>query len=349
MQMVTRGLGDFLDAIQACDGVLGALSSAALAMPKSDDVDTPALAASGMYLRRPFRSWRDFQAIMALRFRPRRRNPSRKPGHSAWDFEFVGIERGRCPSNRISAAKAKACREDFLDNQRGNRLADIALVWPRWSPEPKGGKEETKAGPWRETLVSTSRRDSLDMLDNAECSEEKPGEGEEIIFWRLGSLRLLGGLRDFDGQIFFADCSTTDLVGFSEPTWPIQTTRNGLWRHSGAPRWSGREWLGADAVETCALLAEIDGAGSLGKRMAPGVRAFTMTRRVWGREAPYVSFSKSQIPLFEGEADAGFAVGVGVKVDDADFLLLAAAFVDKKNCVAPNAKFGFQGQRAPLN
>src|SRR3981189_1208832 len=46
--------------------------------------------------------------------------------------------------------------------------------------------------------------------------------------------------------------------------------------------------------------------------------------------------------LFEGEANADFTLGVTVNVGDADFLLLAAAFVNQKNGVA-QFKFRLQG------
>jgi len=39
---------------------------------------------------------------------------------------------------------------------------------------------------------------------------------EKLFFWRLGSLRLPGGLRGFDApDIFFGLQHDTDLVGFS--------------------------------------------------------------------------------------------------------------------------------------
>src|SRR5882762_9049165 len=85
----------------------------------------------------------------------------------------------------------------------------------------------------------------------------------------------------------------------------------------------------ADAVQPRAILAEIDGVGALGKRMALGVRAFdddAKGLRNAGLRAGL--FPKARDGLFESETDASFAVGVGVEIDDADFLLLPAAFVN---------------------
>jgi len=80
--------------------------------------------------------------------------------------------------------------------------------------------------------------------------------------------------------------------------------------------------------------------------MAPGVRTFNDDAESLGDARRLTRrFPKVRYRLFEGEADAGFAVGVSVKVDDADFLLLAASFVDKKNGVT-QCKFGFQGHES---
>src|SRR5437899_2997248 len=77
--------------------------------------------------------------------------------------------------------------------------------------------------------------------------------------------------------------------------------------------------------------------------MAPGVFTFDDDAESFGDARRLArAFPKVRYRLFEGEADAGFAVGVSVKVGDADFLFLAAAFVDKKNSVA-QCEFGFHG------
>src|SRR5260370_34547650 len=82
-------------------------------------------------------------------------------------------------------------------------------------------------------------------------------------------------------------------------------------------------------------LAKIDGIGALGKWMTPRVRAFDDNAKSLGNAGLLAScFPKVADGLFEGQTDASFAVGVGVKIDDADFLLLAAASMDKKNGVA---------------
>src|SRR5712692_3913710 len=77
--------------------------------------------------------------------------------------------------------------------------------------------------------------------------------------------------------------------------------------------------------------------------MASGVHAFDDNAESFGNSRLLAtSFPKVRYGLFEGEADASFVVGVGVEIYDADFLLLLAAFVDKKNGVA-KGDFGFQG------
>src|SRR5258708_32615875 len=53
-------------------------------------------------------------------------------------------------------------------------------------------------------------------------------------------------------------------------------------------------------------------------------------------------FPKVGDGLFEGQSDASFAVGVGVEIDDADFLLLAAGLMNEKDGVA-QCEFVFQG------
>ena len=69
--------------------------------------------------------------------------------------------------------------------------------------------------------------------------------------------------------------------------------------------------------------------------MASGVGAFDDDAESFGDARRLASsFPKVSYGLLEGKADASFAVGVGVEINDADFVLLAATFVDKKNGVA---------------
>src|SRR5712692_6454670 len=88
-------------------------------------------------------------------------------------------------------------------------------------------------------------------------------------------------------------------------------------------------------VQTRSLLAEIDGVGRLHKRMASGIQAFDDdTKRFGDARILARSFPKVRSRLVERETDTGFAVGVGVQVGDADFLLIAAAFMDEKSGIA---------------
>src|SRR5882757_2112549 len=106
---------------------------------------------------------------------------------------------------------------------------------------------------------------------------------------------------------------------------------------------SGQE---ADAVETRAILAKIDGVGALGERMALGVDAFDNdAKSLWNAWLLALFFPEVRDRLLKRETDASFAVGIGVKIGDADFLLLAAAFVDEKNRVA-QGEFGLQGDKS---
>src|SRR5882757_9956809 len=80
---------------------------------------------------------------------------------------------------------------------------------------------------------------------------------------------------------------------------------------------SGQE---ADAVETRAILAEIDGVGALGERMALGVDAFDNdAKRLWNAWLLAFFFPEVRDRLLERETDASFAVGIGVQIDDANF------------------------------
>src|SRR5260370_33951425 len=91
------------------------------------------------------------------------------------------------------------------------------------------------------------------------------------------------------------------------------------------------------------MLAEIDSVGALGKRMAFGVGTFDDDAESCGDARLLAAFfPKVGDGLLEGQTDAGFAFGVGVEIDNADFLLLAAALVHEKNGVAEK-EFGFQG------
>src|SRR5260370_1419848 len=87
----------------------------------------------------------------------------------------------------------------------------------------------------------------------------------------------------------------------------------------------------------------MEGVGALGKRIAVGVRAFDEDAESFRNARLLASFfPKVGDGLLEGQTNARFAVGVGVEIDDADFLLLAAARVDEKNGVA-QIEFGFEG------
>ncbi len=77
--------------------------------------------------------------------------------------------------------------------------------------------------------------------------------------------------------------------------------------------------------------------------MALGVGALDDDAESFGNARLLATFfPQVEDGLFEGQADASFAVGVRVEVGDADFLLLAAALVNEKNGVA-QCEFGFQG------
>src|SRR5713101_6579381 len=91
----------------------------------------------------------------------------------------------------------------------------------------------------------------------------------------------------------------------------------------------------ADAVEARAILAEVHGIGALGEGMAPGVRTFDDDAESFGKARLLANSSpKVRDRRFERQADARFMVGIGVEIDHADFLLVAAALVHEKNGVA---------------
>src|SRR5882762_3263339 len=169
--------------------------------------------------------------------------------------------------------------------------------------------------------------------------------GRDSLF--LGSLGVLrrpgcGGSGEFDTpDIFFGLQDDADLIGFggAELANP-NDTETGLTPESAdfyGLAGSGQE---ADAVEARAILAKIDGVGALGKRMALGVRAFDDDAKSFGDARLLAGpFPKAGDGLLEGQANTSFALGVGVEIHDADFLLLAAAFVNEKNRVA-QCEFG---------
>jgi len=54
------------------------------------------------------------------------------------------------------------------------------------------------------------------MLDTQSVAKKSLAREKKLFFWRLGSLRLLGGFRDFDAPDIFCGLQhDTDLVGFS--------------------------------------------------------------------------------------------------------------------------------------
>src|SRR5260370_16837601 len=95
------------------------------------------------------------------------------------------------------------------------------------------------------------------------------------------------------------------------------------------------------------MLAEIDSVGALGKRMAFGVGTFDDDAESCGDARLLAAFfPKVGDGLLEGQTDAGFAFGVGVEIDNADFLLLAAALVHEKTGVAQK-EFAFHADQGP--
>jgi hypothetical protein len=153
-------------------------------------------------------------------------------------------------------------------------------------------------------------------------------------FWRRGR----GGFGEFDApDVFFGlKAKDADVIGFggayvADPNdteagfAPAAADLNGL---------TGRSQE-ADAVETRAILAEINGVSALDKRIALGVDTFDNDPESFGDTRLLATFlPKVGDGLLEGQTDASFAVGVGVEIDDAYFLLLAAALMDEKNRVA---------------
>src|SRR5260370_497597 len=174
---------------------------------------------------------------------------------------------------------------------------------------------------------------------------------EEKLFFRgLGALRRRGrgSFREFDApDVFFGfEAVDTDLIGFvgANMADPDDTEAGFAPEAADFDGLAGRSQE-ADAVETGAILDEIDSVGTLGKRMAFGVGTFDDDAESFGDARLLAAFfPKVGDGLLEGQTDAGFAFGVGVEIDDADFLLLAAALVHEKNGVAQK-EFGFQGDK----
>jgi hypothetical protein len=101
----------------------------------------------------------------------------------------------------------------------------------------------------------------------------------------------------------------------------------------------------ADAVEASALLAKINGIGSLGEGMALAIGAFDDHAKGFGNAGLLAgSFPKVWNGFLESQADADFAVGVGVDIGYAYFLLGAGVSVNKKNGVA-DGESGLQGDQ----
>ncbi len=176
---------------------------------------------------------------------------------------------------------------------------------------------------------------------------------KKLLFRGLGALRRrdYGGFGEFDApDVFFRlEAENADLIGFggadlADPDdtetgfAPAAADFDGLAR-------AGQE---ANAVQTRAFLAEIDGVGALDKRMAVGVRTFDDDAESLGDASLLAAlFPKVGDGLLESQTDTSFTVGVSVEIDDADFLLLAAALVDEKT-VSPIATLVFRETRAPL-
>src|SRR5260370_41577443 len=171
---------------------------------------------------------------------------------------------------------------------------------------------------------------------------------KKLFFLGFGAVRRgnVGGFREFYAPDVFFGLETVDadLVGFGGADMADPNGAEAGFAPA-APDFDGLAGGGqeADAVEARAILAEIDGVGTLDKRMALGVGALDDDAESFGKSRLLASFfPQVEDGLFEGQADASFAVGVRVEVGDADFLLLAAALVNEKNGVA-QCEFGFQG------
>ena len=108
---------------------------------------------------------------------------------------------------------------------------------------------------------------------------------------------------------------------------------------------SGQE---TDAVQTRTIFAEIHGVGGLGEIVALGIGAFDGDTKSLGNARLLAVLSpKIGNGLFEGKTDARFAVGVRVKIGNANFLLLAAAFMDEESGIA-DFELGFQNDEGAV-
>ena len=144
-------LGDFLDAIQACDGVLGALFVGhALAIAgKSDDVDHAGLGGErDVFAKAFFDPGVIFKAIHgAFDFAPAGVTHRANQAIARGDFEFVGIEQVDALQTDLSGIGAKLVERNFLITPARNRLADIALAFGRGGVlRPRGGRERDQSG-----------------------------------------------------------------------------------------------------------------------------------------------------------------------------------------------------------
>src|SRR6266851_3390917 len=126
---------------------------------------------------------------------------------------------------------------------------------------------------------------------------------KKLFFFGLGALRRRngGGFREFYAPDVFFGLETVeaDLVGFG-----------------------GADMADPDDAEAgfAPAAADIDGVGTLDKRMALGVGALDDDAESFGNARLLATFfPQVEDGLFEGQADASFAVGVRVEVGDADF------------------------------
>src|SRR6202521_6459131 len=170
------------------------------------------------------------------------------------------------------------------------------------------------------TLLSTLRRDSLDMADTQSVPKKSPLREEKLFFGGLGAFRRRGrgGFGEFDPpDVFFRlEAENADLIGFGAAALADpDDTETGF--APAAADFDGLAGAGqeADAVQTRAFLAEIDSVGALGKRMAVRVRTFDDDAESLGDASRLASFfPEVGDGLFEGEADASVAVEVGVEI-----------------------------------
>src|SRR5882762_4332938 len=179
---------------------------------------------------------------------------------------------------------------------------------------PSCGQEtagrEARVAPER-TVLTASRRDSLDIGGQGDFIEEKPEKGK-LFFRRHGVLgsRSRGGFGEFDApDIFFRFQDHSGLIGFgcADVADPDDAETRFAPQAADFDGLAGRSQE-ANAVETRAVLAEINGVGTLGKCMALRVRAFDDDAESLG-DAGFLagSFPESGDSLFESQTDASFA------------------------------------------